>query len=102
MLERFKRTIRRMVVKKDESKERDRGARAPENPPPGPPRPDEARPGGDEASGDFAVPVTRKERRHDGWGPIRPRRPGEDTDIGRDMIPDITDPGPDLGGENRR
>jgi hypothetical protein len=55
-------------------------------------RPEEA----EDVTPPVAVPVTPKEKGHDGLAPIRLRRPGEDTDIGRDMRPDITDPGPDL------
>lgn len=98
MLERVKRGIRRFVKKVA----READARIPEGPQPGgPERPDEAdrvRPPAD----DYAVPVTTKERRHDGWSEIRPRRPGEDTDMGRDMLPDITDPGRDIDEERRR
>lgn len=40
-------------------------------------------PGGAETSrGPYAVPVDDKLERHDGWGPIRKRRPGEETDGG--------------------
>lgn len=85
MLNDVKRKIRRLVRKR-------RGASIPEGPQPGGPgRADEAE--DVSPSEGYAVPVTKKERRHDGWSEIRPRRPGEDTDLG---APDITDPGKDL------
>jgi hypothetical protein len=88
MIDHMKKRIRRLVKK--------RGARIPEDSQPGGPgRADEA----DEVSppGGYAVPVTKKEKVHDGWTEIRPRRPGEDTDMG--PVPDITDPGRDLREE---
>lgn len=89
MFRRLKREIRRFAEK--------RGARIPEGPQPGgPERPDEA--GDVSPPGGYAVPVTKKEKRHDGWAEIRPRRPGEDTDMGQGR-PDITDPGRDLEEE---
>lgn len=99
MLENVKRRIRRLVRKRDGDRRGQSDARIPEPPQPGgPERPDEAdhvKP----PKNEFAVPVTNKERRHDGWSEIRPRRPGEDTDMGRDLLPDITDPGRDLDEE---
>ena len=101
MLEKVKRRIRRIVRKKDGGG-RDPDARIPEKPQPGgPERPHEVSSVRPSEGNDFAVPVTNKERRHDGWSEIRPRRPGEDTDMGRDMIPDITDPGKDLDEDSR-
>jgi hypothetical protein len=64
-------------------------ARIPEEPQPGgPERPEEA----------YRVrpPPPEGERTHDGWSAIRPRQPGEDTDMGRDVVPDVTYPGRDL------
>ncbi len=92
MLDEMKRRIRRLVMK------RRSGARIPEEPQPGGPgRADEA----EKVSppDDYAVPITKKEKLHDGWSEIRPRRPGEDTDMSRGPVPDITDPGRDLSGE---
>ena len=61
-----------------------RGARIPEGPQPViTPPPDKV------------PPVPAREKRHDGWGEIRPRRPGEDTDLGLRPA-DITMPGKDL------
>lgn len=96
MMEKVKRKIRRLVARIDaRAARRTQPARAPEPPrPSGPER--AAEPGPDD---EYAVPVTNKERRHDGWSEIRPRRPGEDTDMGRDMVPDITDPGRDIDEE---
>lgn len=42
-----------------------------------------------------AVPIPQREKRHDGWGEIRVRRPGEDTDLSLRPA-DITMPGKDL------
>ncbi len=92
MMDRLRRSIRRLVDKKAGSPRGEREARAPEAASePGAAACEE--PHGAGPPDDYAVPVTCKERRHDGWSEIRPRRPGEDTDMGRDMIPDITDPG---------
>ena len=42
-----------------------------------------------------AVPTPARQKRHDGWGEIRARRPGEDTDLSLRPA-DITMPGKDL------
>ncbi len=99
MLDEVKRKLRRLVRGKPPPKKRYDDARIPEGPQPGgPERPDEApevRPPAEGEEG-YAVPVSRKEKLHDGYTGIRPRRPGEDTDMGRDLVPDITMPGRDL------
>lgn len=92
MMDELRRRIRRLLEKKAGSPPSEPGAAVAAEP---------CEPGAGAGSGsprvgpadDYAVPVSSKERRHDGWSEIRPRRPGEDTDMGRDLIPDITDPG---------
>lgn len=95
MLKEMKRRFRRWVA----GEGRRGGARIPEGPQPGgPERPDEAadvRPP-ENPKRDEDEKRETKEKMHDGWSEIRPRRPGEDTDMGRDMMPDVTYPGRDL------
>lgn len=105
MLDEVKRKFRRLV--RDAAKHRpgkkhreDHEVRIPEESQPGGPgRADEAEkvtpPRRVKSNGDGDL-VSDKERRHDGYADIRPRRPGEDTDMGRDLVPDITMPGRDL------
>lgn len=90
MMDELRRRIRRLLEKKAGSPPSEQGAAVPEPCAPGAPDAGSPR---IEPADDYAVPVSSKERRHDGWSEIRPRRPGEDTDMGRDLIPDITDPG---------
>jgi hypothetical protein len=93
MLDELKRRLRRLVRRTPPKKKRRSDVRIPEGPQPGgPERPHEAitPPKKTGQSG-----VVEKER-HDGYSGIRPRRPGEDTNMGRDIIPDITMPGRDL------
>ena len=63
---------RRNEERKRKDKSR-RGARIPEQTQPGGPSTIVEPPGG------FAVPVTEKEKQHDGWSEIRPRDPRETT-----------------------
>lgn len=101
MLDEVKRKFRRLVrdtIKHQPKRRGDHDVRIPEDAQPGGPgRADEAEkvtpPRREEG---FGVPVTDKEKLHDGYSDIRPRRPGEDTDMGRDIVPDITMPGRDL------
>lgn len=109
MLDEVKRTFRRLVRKAAKHKpghREDHEVRIPEESQPGGPgRADEAEKvspphqaapeRGDTSNGDDEL-VSAKEKRHDGYADIRPRRPGEDTDMGRDIVPDITMPGRDL------
>jgi hypothetical protein len=91
MLGNMRRRIRRWIDRNgDEQGEQEADVRIPEPP----------QPGGPERPGDAAQvrpPRTPdREKTHDGWSEIRRRAPGEDTDMGRDMLPDVTYPGRDL------
>lgn len=88
MLGKMKRRIRRWVG--GERGDRRDTVRIPEGPQPGgPERPDEAADVRPQRGVD-------PEKTHDGWSEIRRRRPGEDTDMGHDVRPDVTYPGRDL------
>lgn len=107
MLDEIKRKLRRIMRPKPPPKKR-REVRIPEEPQPGGPeraqeaqsvRPPEGEPAAPEKTQkeeSYAVPVNPKKELHDGYADIRPRRPGEETDMGRDIVPDITIPGRDL------
>ena len=92
MLGEVKRKIRRWKWSREDKRS---GPRIPERSQPGGP----GRAGEKDAVSppkDYAVPTSPKEKQHDGWGEIRPRRPGEDTDLALPRAPDITMPGKDL------
>jgi hypothetical protein len=92
MLDEMKRRLRRLV-RKPPKKKRHSDVRIPEGPQPGgPERPNEAITPPKKAATDSGL----EKERHDGYSDIRPRRPGENTHMGRDIIPDITMPGRDL------
>jgi hypothetical protein len=100
MLDEVKRKLR-SLMKKPRRDRHHHDARIPEGAQPGgPERPDEAHevapPREETGAGSAEADQGAKELRHDGWTGIRPRKPGEDTDMGRDIVPDITMPGRDL------